>query len=148
MENNVREIRVTDYHDIYLLNQDFNPNLHLFSEEKVKKKIQIITETTKDIIFVFEQNDEILGYIHGSPYELLFSESLVNVLGFVVKEGYRNRGIGGKLIERLEYWAKDNGYSGIKLLSHPSRINAHRFYEKRGYIFTKDQKNFIKKFDD
>ncbi|MEC0333713.1 hypothetical protein LMZ02_30320 [Paenibacillus macerans] len=44
--NNVREIKATDYHDIYLLNQDFNPNLHLFSEEKVKKKIQIIIENT------------------------------------------------------------------------------------------------------
>ncbi len=38
-EKNVREIRVSDYHDIYLLNQDFNPNLYLFPEEKVKEKI-------------------------------------------------------------------------------------------------------------
>ena len=142
---NVREIRVTDYHDIYLLNQDFNPDLHLFTEEKVKKKIEIITKNTKDIIFVYEQNNEVIGYIHGSPYELLFSDSLVNVLGFVVKEEYRNQGVGSMLIERLEQWGKNNGFSGIKLLSHPSRIHAHRFYERRGYMFTKDQKNFIKK---
>ncbi|MCZ8517036.1 GNAT family N-acetyltransferase [Paenibacillus filicis] len=147
IEQNVREIRVTDYHDIYLLNQDFNPNLHVFSEEKVKEKIEIITKKTKDIIFVCEQNNEVIGYIHGSPYELLFSASLVNVLGFVVKEKYRNQGVGSMLIERLEQWGKNNGFSGIKLLSHPSRIHAHRFYERRGYMFTKDQKNFIKKFN-
>ncbi|KRE31633.1 GNAT family N-acetyltransferase [Paenibacillus sp. Soil522] len=145
---NVREIRVTDYHDIYLLNQDFNPNLYLFSEEKVKEKIENIIKKTKDIIFVYEQNNEVIGYIHGSPYELLFSESLVNVLGFVVKEGYRNKGIGSMLIERVEQWGKDNGFSGMKLLSHPSRLYAHSFYERRGYLFTKDQKNFIKKFQD
>lgn len=142
----VREIRVTDYHDIYLLNQDFNPNLYLFSEEKVKEKIENIIKKTKDIILVYEQNNEVIGYIHGSPYELLFSDSLVNVLGFVVKEKYRNQGVGSMLIERLEQWGKNNGFSGIKLLSHPSRIHAHRFYERRGYMFTKDQKNFIKKF--
>ncbi|MBH0331642.1 histone acetyltransferase [Brevibacillus brevis] len=145
-EKSIREIRVTDYHGIYLLNLDFNPNLHLFSEEKVKEKIEIITKKTNDIIFVCEQNNEVIGYIHGSPYELLFSDSFVNVLGFVVKEKDRNQGVGSMLIEHLEQWGRKNGFSGMKLLSHPSRIHAHRFYERRGYRFTKDQKNFIKKF--
>ncbi|MCE0452564.1 GNAT family N-acetyltransferase [Brevibacillus sp. AF8] len=145
-EKSIREIRVTDYHGIYLLNLDFNPNLHLFTEEKVKEKIEIITKKTNDIIFVCEQNNEVIGYIHGSPYELLFSDSFVNVLGFVVKEKDRNQGVGSMLIEHLEEWGKKNGFSGMKLLSHPSRIHAHRFYERRGYRFTKDQKNFIKKF--
>ncbi|MBY0086848.1 GNAT family N-acetyltransferase [Brevibacillus brevis] len=145
-EKSIREIRVTDYHGIYLLNLDFNPNLHLFTEEKVKEKIEIITKKTNDIIFVCEQNNEVIGYIHGSPYELLFSDSFVNVLGFVVKEKDRNQGVGSMLIEHLEQWGKKNGFSGMKLLSHPSHIHAHRFYERRGYRFTKDQKNFIKKF--
>ncbi|NQX63072.1 GNAT family N-acetyltransferase [Paenibacillus qinlingensis] len=147
-KDKVREIQETDYHDIYLLNQAFNPNLHAFSEERVREKIEIITKKTKDIIFVYEHDTEVIGYIHGSPYELLFSDSLVNVLGFVVKESYRNQGIGGILMDCLEQWGKDNGYSGIKLLSHPSRIHAHRFYERRNYMFTKDQKNYIKKFED
>ncbi|WP_419871467.1 GNAT family N-acetyltransferase [Candidatus Pristimantibacillus sp. PTI5] len=145
-EKSIREIRLTDCHDIYLLNQDFNPNLNLFSEEKVKEKIENIIKKTKDIIFVYEQNNEVIGYIHGSPYELLFSDSLVNVLGFFVKEEYRDQGVGSMLIECLEQWGKNSGFSGIKLLSHPSRIHAHRFYERRGYMFTKDQINFIKKF--
>ncbi|ANS75275.1 histone acetyltransferase [Paenibacillus yonginensis] len=144
LEGRIREISVTDYHDIYLLNQDFNPNLHVFSEERVKEKIEIISNKTKDIIFVYEQNNEVIGYIHGSPYELLFSDSLINVLGFVVKERFRNLGIGSRLIECLEEWGKENGYSGVKVLSHPSRKNAHRFYESRGYKFTKDQMNFVK----
>ncbi|MGP0578825.1 hypothetical protein ACTP13_17735 [Paenibacillus peoriae] len=71
-EKNVRGIKVTDYHDIYLLNQDFNQDLYIFSEEKVKEKIEIITKKTKDMIFVCEGNNEVIGYIHGSPYEFLF----------------------------------------------------------------------------
>ncbi|MBV6716212.1 GNAT family N-acetyltransferase [Paenibacillus chitinolyticus] len=146
-EKKVREIQLSDYPAIYVLNQDFNPTLHSFSEQKVKEKIEIITKKTNDIIFVCEQDEEVIGYIHGSPYELLFSDSLVNVLGFVVKETFRNQGAGHMLIESLETWGKTNGFYGIKLLSHPSRTAAHRFYENRGYAFTKDQKNFIKKFD-
>ncbi|MNS55829.1 putative acetyltransferase [compost metagenome] len=142
----IREIRVTDYHDIYLLNQEFKPNLTAFSKENVREKIEKIIKNTKDIIFVCEENNEVIGYIHGSPYELLFAEPLVNVLGFVVREKNRNQGIGSMLMECLEQWAQNNGSSGIKLLSHPSRVQAHRFYERRGFIFTKDQKNYIKDF--
>ncbi|MFS0552970.1 GNAT family N-acetyltransferase [Brevibacillus sp. 179-C9.3 HS] len=64
---------------------------------------------------------------------------LIVLLGFVVKDSYRNQGIGSVLIERLEQWGKDNGFSGMKLLSHPSRIHSHRFYKRRAYMFTKDQ---------
>ncbi|MDO3680228.1 GNAT family N-acetyltransferase [Paenibacillus ehimensis] len=143
---NIRNVSVTDYRDIYLLNLDFNPSFYAFSEEQVKERIDFITNHTKDIILVSEHNNEVMGYIHGSPYYLLFSGSLLNILGFVVKAKYRNQGVGGMLIQGLEDWAETHGFSGIKLLSHPSRIHAHRFYERRGYVFTKDQKNFIKKF--
>lgn len=142
----IREIKYNDYNDIYLLNHEFNPNRSTYSALKVKERIQYIIENSKDIIFVCEHYNEEIGYIHGSPYELLFSDSLINVLCFVVKEKYRNNGVGSKLINRLECWAKDNGFSGIKLLTHPNRIHAHRFYERHEYIHTKDQKNYMKMF--
>ena len=142
----IREIKYNDYNDIYLLNHEFNPNRSTYSAVNVKERIQYIIESSKDIIFVCEHFNEVIGYIHGSPYELLFSDSLINVLCFVVKEKYRNNGVGSKLIDRLECWAKDNGFSGIKLLTHPNRIHAHRLYERHGYIHTKDQKNYMKMF--
>lgn len=142
----IREVRVTDYQDIYMLNVDFNPHLHTFNEDQVKAKLEVITTKTKDIVLVGEHNEEVIGYIHGSPYELLFSDSMLNILGFVVKEGCRNRGVGSRLMEQLEQWGKDQGFAGIKVLSHPSRLRSHRFYERRGFVFTKDQKNYIKSF--
>lgn len=142
----IREIKNNDYNDIYLLNHEFNPNRSTYSAVKVKERIQYMIENSKDIIFVCEHFNEVIGYIHGSPYELLFSDSLINVLCFVVKEKYRNNGVGSMLIDKLECWAKDNGFSGIKLLTHPNRIHAHRFYERHGYIHTKDQKNYMKMF--
>ena len=147
MDIGVREIKTADYNDIYLLNKEFNPKLYLFSADKVKERIDYILRNTKDIIFVGEQKDEIIGYIHGSPYELLFADSLINVLGFIVKEKYRNHSVGSMLIGQLESWAKNNGFSGIKLLTHPWRVNAHRFYERHGYVHTKDQKNYMKMFN-
>ncbi len=141
---NVRKIKITDYEDIYLLNQELG---YLYDLEKVKERIAGILESTKDIILVAQQGDEVIGYIHVSPYELLYSDSLINILGFVVKEKFINTGTGNVLINSLEYWAKENGYSGVRLVSGFDRLNAHRFYQKHGYINRKDQKNFIKIFD-
>ena len=138
---NIREIKITDYKEIYLLNQELG---YLLSIEKVKERISYITENTKDIILVAEQDNEVIGYIHGSPYETLYFDSLINILGFVVKKDYRNIGVGNVLINSLEDWSKQNGYSGIRLVSGDDRADAHRFYEKHGYINRKKQKNFIK----
>lgn len=138
---NIREIETSDYNDIYLLNQELG---YLFAIEKVKDRISYITENTKDVILVVEKDNEVIGYIHGSPYELLYNDSLINILGFVVKGDYRNTGVGNELINSLEDWAKENGYSGIRLVSGYDRTDAHRFYEKHGYSNKKNQKNFIK----
>ncbi len=140
----IREVETTDYHDIYLLNQELG---YYCPEEKVKERIEFIKKNTKDIVFVAEQNNGVIGYIHGSPYELLYSDSILDIRSFVVKEEYRNMGVGSLLINYLECWAKEKGYSGIRLVSSFHRLNAHRFYEKHGYIHKKDQKNFIKIFE-
>lgn len=138
---NVREIEITDYHDIHILSKELG---HFCSIEKVKDRITYITKNTKDIILVAQQNNEVIGFIHGSPYELLYSDSIINILAFVVKEEYRNIGVGSVLLKSLEDWAKEKGYFGIRLVTRFERIDAHRFYQKHGYINRKNQKNFIK----
>lgn len=119
---------------------------YLYEEEKVRKKIKYIIENKKDIILVAYINNNIIGYIHGSEYELLYSDSLINILGFVVKESYRKNGVGTALIDKLEEIAIEKKYSGIRLVSGIDREDAHRFYERNGYIYRKEQKNFIKLF--
>ena len=141
---NVRKIEITDYPEIHTLNGELG---HECSIEKVKDRIEYITENTKDVILVAQQGNEVIGYIHGSPYELLYSDSLINILAFVVKEKYRSIGIGSRLLSYLEDWSKENGYCGIRLVSRFERIDAHRFYLNHGYINRKSQKNFIKMFE-
>lgn len=140
----IRGIVENDSHDIYSLSKELG---YEYDEQKVKIRIQYILKNTKDVIFVAEQNHEVIGYIHGSPYELIYADSLVNILGLVVKEQHRKLGIGGKLIEKLEGWAKENGFYGIRLVSGADRLNAHKFYETHEYVYRKDQKSFIKVFD-
>lgn len=139
----IRRVSISDYKDIYMLNKELG---YLYEEEKVRKKIKYIIENKKDIILVAYINNNIIGYIHGSEYELLYSDSLINILGFVVKESYRKNGVGTALIDKLEEIAIEKKYFGIRLVSGIDREDAHRFYERNGYIYRKEQKNFIKLF--
>lgn len=139
----IRRVSISDYKDIYMLNKELG---YLYEEEKVREKIKYIIENKKDIILVAYINNNIIGYIHGSEYELLYSDSLINILVFVVKESYRKNGVGTALIDKLEEIAIEKKYSGIRLVSGIDREDAHRFYERNGYIYRKEQKNFIKLF--
>lgn len=139
----IRRVSISDYKDIYMLNKELG---YLYEEEKVREKIKYIIENKKDIILVAYINNNIIGYIHGSEYELLYSDSLINILGFVVKESYRKNGVGTALIDKLEEIAIEKKYFGIRLVSGIDREDAHRFYERNGYIYRKEQKNFIKLF--
>lgn len=137
----IREIREEDYKDIHVLNKELG---YSYDESKVQDRIRYILASTKDKVFVAQNEGSVIGYIHGSPYELLFSDSMVNILGFVVSERYRGSGVGSMLIGELEKWAMNNGFSGIRLASGIDRTNAHGFYENHGYIYIKTQKNFVK----
>jgi hypothetical protein len=105
------ESKKTDYHDIYFLNQELG---YLYPEEEVKERIAYITENTKDIVFVAELDNEVIGYIHGRPYHLLYFDSLVDIMGIVVKGNFRNTGVGSALLNSLECREKENGYSGLR----------------------------------
>jgi predicted N-acetyltransferase YhbS len=143
LETIIRNVLPEDYEDISELNMELG---YSYPKEKVKARIEYILMNTRDIILVAEVEGKVIGFIHASPYELLFNDSLMNLLGFVVKQEHRGTGVGHRLITELESIAKKSGFSGIRLTSGSNRTEAHKFYNSHGYLFKKDQKNFTKYF--
>ena len=78
-------------------------------------------------------------------YNLLYFETMGNVLGLAVTEEYRRKGVGSRLMNAVEQWAKDNSIHFIRLNSGITRIGAHNFYKSLGFEEEKEQKRFIKK---
>ncbi len=140
----IRTVQIEDAEQIYVLNQEFNPKFYQFTAEQVQQRIRSLLINERDIVLIAEKNQQVIGFIHGSLYELLFSELMVHVVCLIVSESNRQQGVGSQLLAELEQWATQQGAKAMKLLSHPIRTNAHRLYEKRGYTYTKDQKNFVK----
>ncbi|MBS4210508.1 GNAT family N-acetyltransferase [Bacillus sp. FJAT-50079] len=75
-----------------------------------------------------------VGLVKGHYYE--WDGIYVRIVALVVHTDYRNKGIGNKLLEEAESWAKNIGAIGIILNSgkRPERTNAHKFYTSRGYV--------------
>lgn len=64
-----------------------------------------------------------------------YDGSYVRIAAFVVDLNYRRNGIGEKLIQQSESWARDQGAIVIALNSgnREERKGAHQFYLKMGY---------------
>lgn len=75
-----------------------------------------------------------IGLVKGYYYEM--DGSYVRIVALVVDSNYRSKGIGKKLINEAENWARTIGATGIGLNSgnRPERIKAHEFYRNQGYV--------------
>lgn len=117
--------------------------------EKVKKQIEKLTnDKEQHIIIGYEDKNtrKIIGFVHAQTYESFYSDRGLNILGLAVNPNFQGRGIGRKLMNKLENYALDNNISFIRLNSAMKREEAHKFYEHIGYTCDKVQKRFIKVF--
>jgi GNAT superfamily N-acetyltransferase len=68
-------------------------------------------------------------------YRFEHNEAAVRIGALVVRQGFRNRGIGAKLMLKAEEWAGQKGADMLYLNSgnREERVDAHRFYQDLGF---------------
>ncbi len=64
--------------------------------------------------------------------EWLAGGKYLEIEDLVAKSGERSRGYGGELFDWLVDYAKENGCRQVRLVSRVSRLDAHRFYLRKG----------------
>ena len=101
-------------------------------------------DSKREVVFVAELDKIVVGYVHTEIYNLLYCESMVNILGIAVTASCRRYGAGTALINAVEDWAKSLGIYTVRLNSGAARSDAHAFYRAMGYNNEKDQIRFIK----
>ena len=117
-----------------------------YPEENTRQKLQALLSGGKDKILVAEVCGTVVGYVHLCDYDLLYFDSMKNVMGIAVSSEYRRQGIGGKLLSAAEDWARADGAAAVRLSSGEGRTEAHAFYRSLGYSGTKKQLNLKKEF--
>ncbi|HEX6533014.1 MAG TPA: GNAT family N-acetyltransferase [Gemmatimonadaceae bacterium] len=54
----------------------------------------------------------------------------------VIASGARGNGVGRRLVEAAEAWARDRGCERLTVTSHEDRAGAHAFYQRCGIPYT------------
>ena len=89
------------------------------------------------IVAVWE--GKIVGWLQAGASEVLESGFRVEILGLIVDESRRRRGIGRCLVQQAEKWAAGIGAEAVVVRSNTKRVASHSFYPALGYGVAKTQ---------
>ena len=91
-------------------------------------------------------NGETVGFISTVQFFTVgFDGNLIWIVQMAVKKEIQNNGVGTKLLQYIENYAREKGCDSIILNSGVRRIDAHAFYKRNGYNTASNSWCFNKK---
>ena len=112
--------------------------------EAVRERLAGIGRGERHAVFVAEEADRVVGWIHVYLCPLVVVGLQAEIGGLVVDEDWRSHGVGRLLLEWAEQWARERGVRELVVRSNVVRERAHVFYERMGYVCFKTSRVFRK----
>ena len=89
------------------------------------------------ITFVYTENDEFFGegslVLKNDDPDYTIPHKRIYLSRMIVKAEYRNRGIGGIIVDYLINYAKQHGFEEMSVGVDIVNLNARHLYEKKGF---------------
>jgi ribosomal protein S18 acetylase RimI-like enzyme len=95
-------------------------------------------------VFVAVEDLRTLGFVAVGIQDDFVVAVHATILGLIVAEEARGKGIGAELLNAAQTWAFARGVATVTVRSNVIRERAHRFYERAGYRRFKSQYIFEK----
>ena len=114
------------------------------TEDEIRRRYDLIKDRPQARLFVAQQAGSVAGWIHVQATYLLDCDPRAEIWGLVVAESMRGTGVGRRLVEAAEEWARSRRLGVIVLRSNQLRTRAQGFYQHLGYRITKTQNAFRK----
>ncbi|HET6242908.1 MAG: GNAT family N-acetyltransferase [Bacteroidetes bacterium] len=134
--------------------KDFSPITELSTQlgydstsGKIKNRLKDILRNKDHCVFVVEDGDKIVGWIHAFYSLRIESDSFLEIGGMVVDASHRGKGLGKMLIKKAEEFCSLKKLKKIRVRCNTIRKQTHGFYEKLGFSEIKEQKIFDKNLD-
>ncbi|TPG38179.1 GNAT family N-acetyltransferase [Flavobacterium pectinovorum] len=135
-------LRHAELNDVEFINKLSNQLGYKSTIEKTHNRLSEILNNVDNCIYVIIVNENIIGWIHGFYSLRVESESFVEIGGLIVDENYRRNGIGKILVKKVIEWAHSKKSNKIRVRCNTLRKETHIFYNRIGFIETKEQKIF------
>ncbi|WP_428026669.1 GNAT family N-acetyltransferase [Arcobacter sp.] len=141
---NIRLAKINDLKDIYDLICDMES-----TQLDYKKFEQIFIKYLNNENFysiVAQDDDLIVGCLNlRVEYQLHHVEKIAEIMELAVKNEYRSKGVGKKLLDKANKISKENNCLQIEVCCNQIREKAHKFYQREGmknthFKFTMDLK--------
>ena len=118
------------------------------SVQDLAGNMRIILCDSEQQLWVAELNGRVEGWLHAGIRFTLESAPYAEIIGLIVDENHRGKGLGKTLTASALHWARARGVEKLRLRTNTIRKEAHQFYEKLGFTQTKEQKVYDFIFED
>jgi GNAT superfamily N-acetyltransferase len=111
---------------------------------QVERRLARLLDRPEDAVFVAETEGWVIGWVHVGVHVTVESDPAGEIRGLVVDARHRGAGVGRRLMERAEEWARERSLGTMRVRSNVVRGEAHAFYQRLGYTLAKTQHAFGK----
>ncbi len=133
----IRSARIEDAPGITCLSDELG---YISNTIETQERLANILKSKDSAVYVaIVSESNIVGWVHIFRTERIESECFGEIGGLIVSKGYRNQGIGKKLILAAETWLKQHGIKRLRVRSNIKRNESHNFYSKLGFEKEKTQ---------
>jgi N-acetylglutamate synthase-like GNAT family acetyltransferase len=106
----------------------------------VVRRLERLAEDASNRVLVAEIGGSVVGaYLRPLIHQ---DAGFVRIACLIVEDQWRDRGVGRRLVDAVEGWARAQGCDVAEVTSGNQRLDAHRFYEGLGYA--EKRKRFVK----
>lgn len=109
------------------------------SAETVAARIVKYFGNPQERVIVAELDGAVIAWTSAALVDHFYTPRCVEISGLVVDSDLRGRGVGAALLGEVKRWAAELGAATVRLRANVVRVEAHRFYERRGFARVKQQ---------
>ena len=103
-------------------------------EQHVRQRLPAVMSSNDHAVFVAEQaGSPLLGWVHVFRCFLVHTDPEAQIGALIIDATVRRSGVGQRLMQAAEQWAREQGCWAVYLRSNKERLDAHQFYHKIGY---------------
>ncbi len=95
-----------------------------------------ISADKNNFLAVVESQNEVIATVHLTlmPSLTMQGAKRMNIEAVRVDDKFTNQGIGTWMMKKAVEFAKENQVKIVQLTTNKKRLDAHRFYEKHGFV--------------
>ena len=138
----IREITSSDAEAFLELNRQldvetsfmlYEPNERTMTVEEQRQMILTVQQSQRSVIFVCEIDRQLVGFVTAIGGKQNRNQHKAHIVAGVC-QSFTGKGIGTKLFQTLEAWARKNGLKRLELTVMTHNYRAIGLYEKMGFV--------------